>query len=147
MHEQVAHGASGDRAFVADELYGRTNQKPAIITRHQISVWTKHDVRERRRRQFELDDLATRRNDLARWQSESVDQARPYTRDELPLLGRTRIERLFLSTGHYRNGILLAPLSAQIVRAAVLGQRAPVSLEAFSPERGPNPVLREAPPR
>jgi glycine oxidase len=64
---------------------------------------------------------------------------RPYTRDELPLLGRTKIERLFLSTGHYRNGILLAPISAEIVRAAVLGQRAPVAaaaLSAFSPERG-----------
>ncbi|HEX3850034.1 MAG TPA: glycine oxidase ThiO [Polyangiaceae bacterium] len=64
---------------------------------------------------------------------------RPYTKDELPLLGRTKIERLFLSTGHYRNGILLAPISAEIVRAAVLGQRAPVAaaaLRAFSPERG-----------
>ncbi len=60
---------------------------------------------------------------------------RPYTKDELPLLGRTKIERLFLSTGHYRNGILLAPISAQIVRAAVLGQRAPIALEPFSPER------------
>jgi len=60
---------------------------------------------------------------------------RPYTRDELPLLGPTRIESLFLSTGHYRNGILLAPISAEIVRAAVLGQRAPVSLTAFRPER------------
>ncbi|MEO7033912.1 MAG: glycine oxidase ThiO [Polyangiaceae bacterium] len=60
---------------------------------------------------------------------------RPYTKDELPLLGRTKVERLFLSTGHYRNGILLAPISAQIVRAAVLGQRAPIELTAFSPER------------
>jgi len=61
---------------------------------------------------------------------------RPYTEDELPLLGRTQIPGLFLSTGHYRNGILLAPISAEIVRAAVLGQRAPLSLDAFSPERG-----------
>jgi glycine oxidase len=60
---------------------------------------------------------------------------RPYTKDELPLLGRTKIESLFLSTGHYRNGILLAPVSAEIVRAAVLGQRAPVPLAAFRPER------------
>ncbi|HWZ90122.1 MAG TPA: glycine oxidase ThiO [Polyangiaceae bacterium] len=60
---------------------------------------------------------------------------RPYTKDELPLLGRTKIESLFLSTGHYRNGILLAPISAEIVRAAVLGQRSPVSLAAFRPER------------
>jgi len=60
---------------------------------------------------------------------------RPYTQDELPLLGRTNIAGLFLSTGHYRNGILLAPISAEIVRAAVLGQRAPLELAAFSPER------------
>jgi glycine oxidase len=60
---------------------------------------------------------------------------RPYTKDELPLLGRTQIESLFLSTGHYRNGILLAPVSAEIVRAAVLGQRPPVPLAAFRPER------------
>jgi len=60
---------------------------------------------------------------------------RPYTKDELPLLGSTQIPGLFLSTGHYRNGILLAPISAEIVRAAVLGQRAPLSLSAFRPER------------
>ena len=60
---------------------------------------------------------------------------RPYTRDELPLLGRTKIQRLFLATGHHRNGILLAPISAEIVRACVLGQRAPVALTAFNPDR------------
>src|SRR6478735_5429018 len=61
---------------------------------------------------------------------------RPYTNDELPLLGPTQIPGLFLSTGHYRNGILLAPISAEIVRAAILGRRAPVAIEAFRPERG-----------
>ncbi len=63
---------------------------------------------------------------------------RPYTKDELPLIGRTEIARLFLATGHYRNGILLAPISAEIIRAAVLGERAPLAaawLEAFRPER------------
>lgn len=60
---------------------------------------------------------------------------RPYTRDQLPLIGPSKIGGLFLSTGHHRNGILLAPISAEIVRAAVLGQRAPLGLAAFSPER------------
>lgn len=60
---------------------------------------------------------------------------RPYTKDERPLLGRTKLDRLYLSTGHYRNGILLAPISAEIVRAAIFGERWPVPLEAFSPER------------
>jgi glycine oxidase len=61
---------------------------------------------------------------------------RPYTKDELPLIGSTQVPGLFLSTGHYRNGILLAPISAEIVRAAVLGQRAPLAVDAFRPERG-----------
>jgi len=60
---------------------------------------------------------------------------RPYTRDHLPLLGPTAIDRLFLATGHYRNGILLAPITAEILRAAVLGERAPVALAAFSAKR------------
>ncbi len=60
---------------------------------------------------------------------------RPYTRDELPLLGPSKIPGLFLSTGHYRNGILLAPISAEIIRRAVLGQRPPLGLAAFSPDR------------
>ena len=60
---------------------------------------------------------------------------RPYTKDELPLLGPTQIPGLFLSSGHYRNGILLAPISAEIVRSAILGQRPPVAIDAFRPER------------
>lgn len=60
---------------------------------------------------------------------------RPYTKDELPLLGPTQVPGLFLSSGHYRNGILLAPISAEIVRAAILGQRSPVAIQAFRPER------------
>lgn len=60
---------------------------------------------------------------------------RPYTKDQLPLLGPTPIPGLFLSSGHYRNGILLAPISAEIVRAAILRQRSPVDIDAFRPER------------
>jgi glycine oxidase len=62
---------------------------------------------------------------------------RPYTADELPLLGPTKIAGLLLATGHYRNGILLAPITAQIVTSVVLGKRPPVALEPFSAERTP----------
>jgi glycine oxidase len=60
---------------------------------------------------------------------------RPYTKDELPLLGPTSIEHLFLATGHYRNGILLAPITAEIIRALVLGKKPPLPLAAFHPHR------------
>jgi glycine/D-amino acid oxidase-like deaminating enzyme len=46
---------------------------------------------------------------------------RPGTPDQLPLIGASAaIPRLFYATGHYRNGILLAPLTAQLVADAVL---------------------------
>ena len=60
---------------------------------------------------------------------------RPYTKDELPLLGPTRIAGLFLATGHYRNGILLAPITAEVVSALVLGKKPPLDLRAFSADR------------
>jgi glycine oxidase len=60
---------------------------------------------------------------------------RPYTRDELPLLGPSPVEGLHLATGHHRNGILLAPITAECVTAGVLGRRSPVSLAPFSPKR------------
>jgi glycine oxidase ThiO len=40
---------------------------------------------------------------------------RPATPDELPILGYSADPRLILATGHYRNGILLAPATAQII--------------------------------
>jgi glycine oxidase len=61
---------------------------------------------------------------------------RPYTADELPLLGpSSRSEGLILMSGHYRNGILLAPISAQIVAACVLGEKPPLDLTPFLPDR------------
>lgn len=60
---------------------------------------------------------------------------RPYTADELPLLGPSQMPGLILMSGHYRNGILLAPISAKIVAACVTGQKPPVDLLPFAPDR------------
>jgi glycine oxidase len=38
---------------------------------------------------------------------------RPATPDNLPLVGRGAIEGLLVATGHFRNGVLLAPLAAE----------------------------------
>ncbi|GBE92968.1 glycine oxidase ThiO [Nostoc cycadae] len=40
---------------------------------------------------------------------------RPATPDELPILGTSHCENLTLATGHYRNGILLAPVTAALI--------------------------------
>lgn len=44
---------------------------------------------------------------------------RPYTQDDRPRIGATRQPGLFLATGHHRNGILLAPITAVKVAAAL----------------------------
>ncbi|HET9960400.1 MAG TPA: glycine oxidase ThiO [Polyangiaceae bacterium] len=46
---------------------------------------------------------------------------RPYTSDETPWVGEGEVPGLVLATGHYRNGILLAPITADLVTAAIVG--------------------------
>jgi len=60
---------------------------------------------------------------------------RPGTPDNSPLIGRSAVPGLIVATGHYRNGVLLAPITAESVAALLSGEEAPVDLEPFSPTR------------
>jgi glycine oxidase len=61
---------------------------------------------------------------------------RPRALDDLPVLGsHPEIEGLFYATGHYRNGILLAPITAETMADMLSGKRSGPSHEAFSPRR------------
>ena len=60
---------------------------------------------------------------------------RPATPDELPILGRSMCSNLTLATGHYRNGILLAPITAKLIADWVLNQQSDPLLDAFAWER------------
>ena len=68
---------------------------------------------------------------------------RPGTPDNLPVVGRTATPGLVLATGHYRNGILLAPLTGQAVARMVAEDLddAP-GMEAADPGRFPVEVGR-----
>jgi glycine oxidase len=57
---------------------------------------------------------------------------RPYTSRGTPIIGPTEIRGLVLATGHHRNGILLAPITAEIVRALIIGEKPPIDIAAFS---------------
>jgi glycine oxidase len=61
---------------------------------------------------------------------------RPATSDGLPLIGPhpTRPHH-YLATGHYRNGILLAPATAHVIAQLITGETPSVELAAFSPAR------------
>jgi glycine oxidase len=60
---------------------------------------------------------------------------RPGTPDALPILGETSTPGYYAATGHFRDGILLAPITAEVM-AAVIEDRTPeFDLAAFSPAR------------
>jgi glycine oxidase len=60
---------------------------------------------------------------------------RPGTPDNAPLIGRTEIEGVMCATGHYRNGILLTPVTADAIAQTVTGGAEPEYVRAFSPLR------------
>jgi glycine oxidase len=60
---------------------------------------------------------------------------RPVTSDELPLLGAAGPEGLYLATGHFRNGILLSAVTAEIIRDLVTRGVTPHDLRPFAAGR------------
>lgn len=60
---------------------------------------------------------------------------RPDTPDHLPLLGPAGVPGLTIATGHYRNGILLTPITAKLVREWVVDKRVSMDWDIFSPMR------------
>jgi glycine oxidase len=61
---------------------------------------------------------------------------RPATSDGLPLIGpHPSRPHHYLATGHYRNGILLAPATAHVMAQFISGETPSVDLAAFSPAR------------
>lgn len=60
---------------------------------------------------------------------------RPGTPDLLPVLGAGEKRHCWHATGHYRDGILLAPATARVVAQALMGELPDVALDAYSPAR------------
>src|SRR5262245_35357594 len=61
---------------------------------------------------------------------------RPGTSDDLPVIGpSTRVPGLIYATGHYRNGVLLAPLTAELVADAIADNRIDPMIARVSPAR------------
>jgi glycine oxidase len=58
---------------------------------------------------------------------------RPRSVDGLPIVGETSLPGYFVTTGHFRDGILLAPGTAKVMAGLVLGEGG--GIEALSPRR------------
>jgi glycine oxidase len=60
---------------------------------------------------------------------------RPGTPDDLPVVGPAAVDGLVVAAGHYRNGILLTPITAEAVAAALCGDPPPAEVAACDPRR------------
>lgn len=60
---------------------------------------------------------------------------RPDTSDNLPILGRGEFENYIVAAGHFRNGILLAPITAKLIAELVLTGKSAEALAPFRPDR------------
>jgi glycine oxidase len=60
---------------------------------------------------------------------------RPGTPDNLPIVGPGAVDGLLLATGHFRNGIMLTPLTADAVAAMLTGKSAPAMIAPADPRR------------
>jgi glycine oxidase len=60
---------------------------------------------------------------------------RPATPDNRPAIGPSSLPGLHWAVGHYRHGILLAPLTAELIATGLAGEELPAYASGFSPER------------
>lgn len=60
---------------------------------------------------------------------------RPGTIDDLPILGATSLAGYFVAAGHYRDGILLAPVTASLMAQVISGQNPDFDISPFSASR------------
>ncbi|MFB8243850.1 glycine oxidase ThiO [Streptomyces sp. NPDC001046] len=71
---------------------------------------------------------------------------RPASPDNAPLLGPTALDGLLLATGHHRNGVLLTPVTGDVLAHALTTGELPAEARPFTPERFRTaPALTEQP--
>jgi glycine oxidase len=76
---------------------------------------------------------------------ETTAGLRPGTPDNAPLIGLGAIDGMLVATGHFRNGVLQAPLTADCIAALLAGEDpdfdiAPLSPQRFAERSAPAPV-------
>jgi glycine oxidase len=95
------------------------------------------DVRPRAGAVYELlRDAQTAVPELAEAELIEVSTGlRPGSPDNAPIVGASTVSGLVYATGHYRNGILLAPITADAVAALLTSGELPEAMRPFHPGR------------
>jgi len=71
-----------------------------------------------------------------------MDRPAPYSHDNVPYLGAVPdLEGAFVAAGHYRSGILLAPITGLLLKEMILGQASTLPIEPYQMSRAlPQPA-------
>ncbi|CAL9400338.1 Hydrogen cyanide synthase subunit HcnC [Streptomyces sp. enrichment culture] len=77
--------------------------------------------------------------------TETLAGLRPGSPDNAPLLGPTALEGLLLATGHHRNGVLLTPVTGDVMAHVLTTGDLPAEARPFTPARFTTPALTEQP--
>ncbi|MGW4022359.1 glycine oxidase ThiO [Streptomyces sp. NPDC005009] len=77
--------------------------------------------------------------------TETLAGLRPASPDNAPLLGPTELEGLLLATGHHRNGVLLTPVTGDVMAEALITGVLPEVARPFTPRRFGAAVRTEQP--
>ncbi|MFE2101749.1 MULTISPECIES: glycine oxidase ThiO [unclassified Streptomyces] len=67
--------------------------------------------------------------------TETLAGLRPGSPDNAPLLGPSGLDGLLLATGHYRNGVLLTPVTGDVMAELLVGGELPEQARPFTPKR------------
>ncbi|MEU6815177.1 glycine oxidase ThiO [Streptomyces sp. NPDC046860] len=78
--------------------------------------------------------------------TETLAGLRPGSPDNAPMLGPTGLDGLLLATGHHRNGVLLTPVTGDVMADVLCGAGVPEVARPFSPRRfaAPSPNLEHS---
>jgi glycine oxidase len=124
------HLVASERVYIVPRPDGRVIIGATVLERGFDTQVTAGGVYELLREAYRaLPDVAEL--ELA----EAVAGLRPCTPDNAPLIGPSGLDGLVLATGHFRNGILLAPATAEAVTAILAGETPDSRVAAFAPAR------------
>ena len=121
---------AGDRVYTVPRADGRLIVGATVEERGFDTTVTAGGVHELLREAYRLlPEIAEL--ELA----ETTAGLRPGSPDNAPMIGESATEGLLVATGHFRNGVLQAPLTAECVAALLGGEPPPIDLTPFSPLR------------
>ena len=126
----VRHAVMSDRAYVVQRRDGRLlvgSTVELVGFEKALTLGGIHDILCGLRHMSSALNQCTFR--------EAWSGLRPCTPDRLPIIGPTSIEGFYVATGHFRHGILLAPITAKVMAELILRGHTSTDLAPFSPSR------------